>query len=49
MVPLPHLMNIMIDGGSCLDAVTSEKDLGVWITSKPGFTLHCDKTSSKAM
>ena len=26
-----------------------EKDLGVWITSKPDFTLQCDKASAKAM
>ena len=42
----------MNDGGSCcsrLDVPTSEKDLGVWITSKLDFTLHCDNTSSKAM
>ena len=27
----------------------SEKDLGVWITSKPDFTLQCEKASAKAM
>jgi len=46
--PYEYYMN---DEGSCsrLDVVTSEKDLGVQITSKPDFTLHCDKSSSKAM
>ena len=41
----------MNDGGhyAKLDAVSSEKDIGVWITSKPNFTLHCDKVSAKAM
>ena len=41
----------MNNGGSCsrFDVVTSGKDLGVWITSKPDFTLHCDNASSKAM
>ena len=29
--------------------VASEKDLGVWITSKPDFSLQCDKVSVKAM
>jgi len=32
-----------------LEVVLTEKDLGVWITSKPNFTLHCDKASAKAM
>ena len=27
----------------------AEKDLGVWITSKPDFSLQCDKVSAKAM
>ena len=27
----------------------SEKDLGVWITYKPDFTLQCEKASAKAM
>ena len=26
-----------------LSVVSSEKDLGVWITSKSDFTMHCDK------
>ena len=41
----------MDDDGSCskLDVVLTEKDLGVWITSKPDFTLQCDKASAKAM
>ena len=34
---------------SKLNVVTSEKDLGVWITSKPDFTLQCEKASAKAM
>ena len=34
---------------SKLNVVTSEKDLGVWITSKPDFTLQCEKDSAKAM
>ena len=44
--PYKYLIN---DGGSCsrIDVITSEKDLGVWITSKPDITLHCDSTSSK--
>ena len=29
--------------------VPSEKDLGVWITSKPDFSLQCDKAFAKAM
>ncbi|XP_065896425.1 uncharacterized protein [Dysidea avara] len=32
-----------------LGIVSSEKDLGVWITSKPNFALQCDKASAKAM
>ena len=41
----------MNDNGSNskLSIVPSEKDLGVWITSKPEFSLQCDKTSAKAM
>ena len=27
----------------------SEKDLEVWITSKPGLSLQCDKSSANAM
>ena len=34
---------------SKLNVVSSEKDLGVWITSKPDFTLQCEKASAKAM
>ena len=34
---------------SKLNVVSLEKDLGVWITSKPDFTLQCDKASAKAM
>ena len=34
---------------SKLSIVPSEKDLGVWITSKPDFSLQCDKASAKAM
>ena len=33
---------------SKLSVVTSEKDSGVWITSKPDFSLQCDKASVKA-
>jgi len=46
--PYKYHMN---DGGRYveLEVVSTEKDLGVWITSKPNFTLHCDKTSAKAM
>ena len=32
-----------------LGIASSEKDLGVWIASKPNFTLQCDKASAKAM
>jgi len=41
----------MNDGGryAKLELVSTEKDLGVWITSKPNFTLHCDKASAKAL
>jgi len=41
----------MDDDGSRskLDIVSTEKDLGVWITSRPDFTLQCDKASAKAM
>ena len=34
---------------SKLNVISSEKDLGVWITSKPDFTLQCEKASAKAM
>ena len=34
---------------SKLNVVSSEKDLGVWITFKPDFTLQCEKASAKAM
>ena len=34
---------------SKLSVVSSEKDLGVWITSKFNFTMYCDKASAKAM
>ena len=34
---------------SKLNIVSSEKDLGVWITSKSYFTLQCEKASAKAM
>ena len=34
---------------SKLNVVSLEKDLGVWITSKPDFTLQCEKASAKAM
>jgi len=34
---------------SKLDIFSTEKDLGVWITSKPDSTLQCDKASTKAM
>ena len=34
---------------SKLSVVTSEKDLGVWMTSKPDFTLQCEEASAKAM
>ena len=44
MVLLLHLMNTcyMNDDGfnSKVSVVPSEKDLGVWITSKPDFSLH---------
>ena len=41
----------MNDDGSNskLSVVLSEKDLGVWITSKPDFSFQCDKASAKAM
>ena len=37
----------MNDDGSNskLSVVPSEKDLGVWATSKPDFSLQCDKAS----
>ena len=46
--PYDYYMN---DDGSNskLSIVSSEKDLGVWITSKPNFSLQCDKASAKAM
>ena len=49
-----HLMmntSYMNDDGpnSKLSVVSSEKNLGVWITSKPNFLLQCDKASAKAM
>ena len=46
--PYGYYMN---DEGSNskINAASSEKDLGVWITSKPDFTLQCDKASAKAM
>ena len=46
--PYEYYMN---DDGSNskLSIVPSEKDLGVWITSKPNFSLQCDKASAKAM
>ena len=28
---------------------TTETDLGVWIASKPDFSLQCDKASAKVM
>ena len=31
------------------NVVSPEKDLGVWITSKPAFTLQYEKASGKAM
>ena len=34
---------------SKLDIVLTEKDLGVWITSRPDFILQCDKVFAKAM
>ena len=34
---------------SKLNITSSEKNLGVWITSKLDFTLQCDKASAKAM
>ena len=34
---------------SKLTVVSPEKDLGVWVTSKPDFSLQCDKASAKAM
>ena len=34
---------------SKLSIVSSEKDLGVWITSKSDFSLQYDKASAKAM
>ena len=53
MVLMLHLMGsyYVNDEGSNskLNVVSSEKDLGVWITSKPDFTLQCDKASAKAM
>ena len=34
---------------SKVNVVSLEKDLGVWITSRPDFTLQCEKASAKAM
>ena len=34
---------------SKLSVASSEKDLGVWITPKPDFTMQCDKASARAM
>ena len=34
---------------SKLSVISSEKDLGVWITPKPDFTMQCDKASARAM
>ena len=34
---------------SKLITVSSERDLGIWVTSKPDFTLQCDKASAKGM
>ena len=34
---------------SKLTIVSSQKDLGMWITSKPDFSLQCDKASAKTM
>ena len=47
-LPCEYYMN---DDGSNskLSIVSSEKDLGVWITSEPDFSLQCDKASAKAM
>ena len=46
--PYEYYMN---DDGSNskLIVVPSEKDLGIWIPSKPNFSLQCDKASAKAM
>jgi len=46
--PYEYYLN---DGGcyAKLEVVSTEKDLGVWITSKSNFTLCCDKASAKAM
>ena len=48
-----HLTNsyYMNDDGSNskLSVVASEKNLGVWITSKPDFSLQCNKVSAKAL
>ena len=46
----PYVYYINDDGSnSKLSVVPSEKDLGVWITSKPDFSLQCDRASAKAM
>ena len=34
---------------SKINVASSEKDIGVWITSKPNFTLQCEKASAKVM
>ena len=46
--PYEYYMNYE-RSNSKLSIVSSEKDLGVWITSKFNFTMHCDKASAKAM
>ena len=42
---------ILNDDGSISkhSVVLSEKNLRVWITYKPDFSLQCDKASAKAM
>ena len=48
--PPPYEYYMNDEGTSTkLGKASSEKDLGVWITSKPNFTLQCDKASAKAM
>ena len=46
--PFEYYMNEE-ESNSKLNVVSSEKDLEVWITCKPDFTLQCDKASAKAM
>ena len=48
---LPPYEYCMNDEGSSfnLSVVSSEKDLEVWITCKPDFTLQYDKASAVAM